>query len=400
MAHDRRTAVLETIDQVLRGLAAQRVKRAEPLTEPGGYDGPSEHPTADADDGTQRVSTGDRYREHQRTIRDQQNNLDPESQDDVQAGTQDAAQMSIGMESTSTGETPEEETEGTKDEKDDPGTDHPARTDNEDLNGGKYAAAAAEFTRLRKEAADIGNQILADISVLYTGSPLGVQPSSASPGSKSAASAQSSAQVPVAAAWHQWLQQRSNAHAEDMIQLGISMAEKVAAFYDNFFAASLQRELGEIETLDALQKAAQEAVQEALEGETGGTESEGTEGAAEQEAAVPDLGMSDEDVQALMEALLTADMAEAEGGSGEAAPAEEAASPAAVTPEEEELAMLAQAMEELGVQPEELAAAAAAKTAAALRELQSPGRGRGSSAKAQKYARIRDYVMELTGRKA
>lgn len=397
MHRDQRTAVLETIDQVLKGLAQQRVKRASPLTEPGGHDGPSSHPSAKTDDGTIVAREGERSEEHSKTNKEDREGLDPESQSDAQEGSQDSAQTAIGIESASTGKTPDEETEGADGGKDDPGSDHPARTDNEDLGGGKYAAAVSRLDVLCKEANALGNEILSAI----------VERGSMPKAAEAAAWNGTLDQTPEAAAVAEAVAQRMRENAASFVQIGREMAEKVASFYDSFFQTLTNQQLAK-----AAEAAAEETGNEGDDDEeedederqVGDDTGEGDAAAADVE--LPDLGLSDADAQALLEVLLSAEAPDSEaavaaGGQPAAAPPPPTAEDLAAS--DDELAMLAQAMDELGVQPEELATAAAAKTAEALRALQKQARAAragGSSPRAQKYARIRDYIMELTGRKA
>jgi hypothetical protein len=68
------------------------------------------------------------------------------------------------MTSKATGEDPSAETDSAKGGKDDPGSSHPARTDNDSLDGHKYASNLEALNALCKKAEALGEQICAYIA--------------------------------------------------------------------------------------------------------------------------------------------------------------------------------------------------------------------------------------------
>ncbi len=71
--------------------------------------------------------------------------------------------MNIGITSKETGDA-EHGTASAKSGKDDPGSSHPARTDNESLDGHKYSSLLDQFQDLSKTAAALGNDLVAEIA--------------------------------------------------------------------------------------------------------------------------------------------------------------------------------------------------------------------------------------------
>lgn len=78
--------------------------------------------------------------------------------------------MDIGITSKATGEDPASETSSTKPNKEDGSiggaSAHPARTDNDALDGRKYASPYEHFEALRKRAEDLGSSVAAEIAVI------------------------------------------------------------------------------------------------------------------------------------------------------------------------------------------------------------------------------------------
>lgn len=145
------------------------VKRAEPLSEPGGHDGASSHPSAKADDGLQSATEGARSTEN---AADVQASPAPATMVDAippaKPGDEDQAkaQLQTGTKQTPTGEDPQTERDF-KGTKDDPGTTHPA---NAETTGEKYSAdlSALPFDKLAELCASLGNEILAEVAVRGT----------------------------------------------------------------------------------------------------------------------------------------------------------------------------------------------------------------------------------------
>lgn len=73
-------------------------------------------------------------------------------------------QIQIGTNKQPTGEDPSNETNSAKAGKKDPGSDHPARSDNSSLDGHKYASASLE--KLASSLHECGNQLVAQIAHL------------------------------------------------------------------------------------------------------------------------------------------------------------------------------------------------------------------------------------------
>ena len=159
-------------------------KTAEANTEPGSQGGPTEHPVKNVDDGTEKAKEGFRSKENSKDVKEDQGAPSVDSTPEATAKTGAAAepavgggavsregsaaedQLQIGTNKQPTGDDPAHETKSVKDKKDDPGSSHPARTDNESLNGGKYAYD--QDTPLEKMAsmvAELGEQLCAQIVV-------------------------------------------------------------------------------------------------------------------------------------------------------------------------------------------------------------------------------------------
>ncbi len=156
---------IQTIDSLL----AELNKSAEAGTEPGGYDGPSSHPTAKAEDATQAASEGPRSSENSSDVKEQVGAPSVENGTGVTGGGQDAGQPNMGTHQSATGEDPSVETASAKGGKEDGGYDgpssHPARTDNESLDGGKFASDGQRALAMIKQASTAGSELLARIVV-------------------------------------------------------------------------------------------------------------------------------------------------------------------------------------------------------------------------------------------
>lgn len=151
----KKTATAEligSIDDMLRAVK----KTASTLSEPGSIGGETTHTTKNLDDGLQDATEGARSQENTKDVKDQ---IGPASVDSspTNPGTQQAQQMDIGVTSKPVGSDPANETGSAKAGKDDPGSSHPARTDNDSLDGHKYAS----LSEMLKQAADLGNKVMA-----------------------------------------------------------------------------------------------------------------------------------------------------------------------------------------------------------------------------------------------
>lgn len=136
---------------------AAAVKAAGPTpADPGTYVGSSTHPTASADNGVQTAVEGSRSHEYEADLKKQQGPLGVDSTPALsQEGRQDDVQLNIGTTAAATGEDPSSERDY-KGTKDDPGTTHPAKTN----DGEKYSAVT--FKTARAQCGALGNDILAN----------------------------------------------------------------------------------------------------------------------------------------------------------------------------------------------------------------------------------------------
>lgn len=143
--------------------AAARSKQAESPTpaDPGGYQGATTHPTKSIDNRGQSASEGARSSENTADVNADQGEPGVNKAPDNKDGNQDKVQLNIGTQQSATGEDPSVE-DDYKAGKDDPGSSHPAKTDNDALDGHKYANASV--TELRDVHTNLANGILADLA--------------------------------------------------------------------------------------------------------------------------------------------------------------------------------------------------------------------------------------------
>lgn len=129
--------------------------------DPGSIGGATSHPVANLDNGCSPVTTGSRASEYESDIKKDQGAPGVDSVSELSVGNeQDSVQMNIGMTSKATGEDPAVE-DAYKGGKDDPGSESAARTDNNALDGKKYASHT--FEDMRKAASVVSNLVMADI---------------------------------------------------------------------------------------------------------------------------------------------------------------------------------------------------------------------------------------------
>jgi len=136
--------------------AAEKAAGPTP-SDPGGYAGASSHPSANVDNDGQAATEGARSSEYEADLKKQQGPIGVDSTPELpQEGRQDDVQLNIGTNAAATGEDPsaEKDYKGTKD---DPGTSHPAKTN----DGEKYSSVT--FKEARDRAGALGNDILANI---------------------------------------------------------------------------------------------------------------------------------------------------------------------------------------------------------------------------------------------
>lgn len=141
---------LGTIDALLQRIAMRKVAEAE-----------TTHPSADAPDCTQEASEGCRTSENVADVKNDQ----PAGVDSAAVGgSQDSVQLNIGTKQTATGEDPAVETASVKATKDDGTTSHPADAENNALDGDKYSMVR-KLAALIGPAQEAGNDLLAKIAV-------------------------------------------------------------------------------------------------------------------------------------------------------------------------------------------------------------------------------------------
>lgn len=199
---------MNSIDRFLQEVAATE-KTAEAHTEPGSVGGATEHPVKDVDDSTEEAKEGFRSAENDADVKADQG---PASVDNTAEnvaaknasecdcengcekcekrhkaavdgksesggvnppGTASEDQLQIGTKKEPTGQDPSVETSSVKAEKEDPSSapdgspghsTHPARTNNSELDGYKYAELDLE--QHAKVASDLGNALLVTVANL------------------------------------------------------------------------------------------------------------------------------------------------------------------------------------------------------------------------------------------
>lgn len=149
-------ALAEEISQGAVKTAAEKQAGPTP-SDPGGYQGASSHPTTSVDNNVQKAEEGARASEYESDIKKQQGALAVDNTPEMsQEGRQNEVQLNIGTNAKATGEDPaaEKDYKGTKD---DPGTAHPAKTN----DGEKYSSVS--FKEARNHCGNLGNDILANL---------------------------------------------------------------------------------------------------------------------------------------------------------------------------------------------------------------------------------------------
>jgi len=367
--------------------AAEKAAETPTPDDPGGYQGATTHATKDVDNRGQEASEGSRGSEHTADVNKDQGAPGVNQASDAKPGQQDDVQLNIGTNQSATGEDP-----GTEDDykggKDDPGSSHPARTDNDSLDGHKYASLSLQDSL--SVHTKLANSILADLAT-GQGNQLTEQPAPAA--TKEAADAAPAADTNEITETSQLIEKAAAAVAEGgneevdadlaagyqlAAQLGI---EKQAAqeLVGNEIAAVLEDARLDAELLGNYLTGFNKQAADAADGEdhdeagdvtSGASEAEGAGGETpgESEAAPAEgapAGGGEEDLGG------GGDLGGLIGG-GEAAPAigedpmaggdplaEGGGDPLAGASQEEILMQLVAALEELGIPLEELAGAGA-----------------------------------------
>jgi hypothetical protein len=162
-------ALAEEISQSATKTAAE--KSAGPVpADPGGYQGASSHPSADMDNDVQKATTGARAAEYETDLKKQQGPVGVDSTPEMsQDGRQNDVQLNIGTHASAVGEDPAVEHDY-KGDKDDPGTAHPAKTN----DGEKYSSVS--FKAARDNCSRLGNDILASLINASEGKTAGEMP--------------------------------------------------------------------------------------------------------------------------------------------------------------------------------------------------------------------------------
>jgi len=140
--------------------AATRTKTAAPTpSDPGGYKGPSTHPIKDTDNSAQVAAEGARSSENTADVKADIAKPAVDSTPEAKPGQdeQDKVQVNIGTQQSATGEDPSVE-DAYKGTKDDPGTSHPATAE----DGEKYSSLSFKEAHARFTA--IANEVLADLA--------------------------------------------------------------------------------------------------------------------------------------------------------------------------------------------------------------------------------------------
>ena len=446
----KQASVVQSIDSFLAQVndSTRRLKEAEAKSEAGGYEGETTHPVKSVDDRLRDATEGARSSENTKDVKEQEGSISVDSTSESINKGQDEAQLNLGTRQSATGEDPSSETESAKGGKEDGSqgdhgsqgrgkTTHPARTDNDSLEGGKYAAAARLLT-LIKAAEDPGRDLVARIAVEAQGM-VQKQAQTLAQGNKSAAAQPAAQAAPqAAAAGHdlasmlgglpmaekQAVEQSVVADIAHTVQDARNMAVKSAQFLNQLFTELQQKEA-----------AGNPPPPPPEHGGDGGGADAGAAGMAGAGAPPPgQVPGADEaaqgmgpgggggDEEALIEALLggghggeggmgggadggagggeggmppgAGDMAGGPGGGGEGMH---------LSPED--IAMLEHILQQQGVKPEELEAGATAKAAHLLVERQKYAAAKPqanwrpkNAEEAQRYQAITNYIKELTGR--
>ena len=195
-----------TIDRFIQEVGAAEKRAEEAHTEPGSIGGETSHPVKNVDDRTQVAQEGSRSAENTADVKEDQgkpsveNAPEASSEGTIKASAFDLSRfakpipgrtkkaeegksqggavmtpgsaaddhMQIGTNVQPTGEDPSVETSSAKAGKEDPGSSHPARTDNEQLDGHKYSAdqlANMPLEKLAGMVSDLGNDLCAALAV-------------------------------------------------------------------------------------------------------------------------------------------------------------------------------------------------------------------------------------------
>jgi len=418
----------EQLNDFMKEVAAEKTAAAN--TEAGGYVGESSHPSTKVDDSTDDASEGARSAENQADVK---NDIPGKSPDDISEGdagpAQDDRQLNMGTQQSATGEDPSVENDF-KGDKDDPGTTHPADTeDGEKFGSLERACTGADFWQAKTAALNLGNDILADFANGYGFGEVQIQKKAQAPLVEAPQYSQQVAPPAVkqaAVAPAPAVQQAADAGYQLASVLGmekLSEEERSAATIEQTIKdASYDADLvGSY--LHTLAHEAEKIGEHSLEDPAFGGEAEGEDHDHQGDAS---SGME----EGGDEAALLAQMAGEEGGGlggelgggleeelggelGGGDPVDDAAVAEAIqqlvesgpepVSDEELLAQLAMALQESGVPGEELGAAGpeGQKLASALQSFKRSGKFQFKEATNDRERKIRDlmkaHVLELVG---
>jgi len=384
---------MNTIDKFIREVGATEKLAAEANTEAGSVGGATEHPVKDVDDHTDDADEGFRSKENDADVKkdegppsvDNQPIATPEKTaegkseggaagDPVQSpGSAADDQIQIGTVKEPTGDDPSVETGSAKDEKEDSGgpggpTSHPATTENNALDGLKYAEAELEempLEDLAKVASTLNNALLAELAVHDFRKDAGDysdDPEASDDGDNDDDDDEKEAadEVAAQAGWElaglltgDFDKQAADALVEETLEEIIKTASGDADNVSSFLA-NYSEELNRQETDTHTKQANEEALAAMLGGggEEGGMPQEDAMG------AVQGMGGPETGGEEGLEGLL--------GGGGEEELAGLGAEEGAPEEGGEDVEELAMILEELGVSPEELEEAMAAEGAGGL----------------------------------
>tara|TARA_B100000700_G_scaffold316021_1_gene404874 strand:+ start:3672 stop:4946 length:1275 start_codon:yes stop_codon:yes gene_type:complete len=403
-------------------IAAEKVAAAN--TEAGGHAGASSHPSTDVDDGTADASEGARSAENSADVKSDVDGSSPDniSEGDV-GGSQDDRQLNIGTQQSATGEDASVE-QDFKGSKDDPGTSHPADTeDGEKFGSFEEKCARASFNEAKNAALSLGNDVLADFANGYGFGEVQYQKKANAPSAQNRAVAPVTHEqvAPSADVVDPAVKQAADAGYQLASILGM---EKLSE--DQRAQATIEQTIKEAgydadmvgSYLVTLAEEAEKQAEGDLEDVIGGAaesedhDSPGDEASGMEEGGDVDAGLESPESEILEEVAEEAPVEDALiGGPSEDEVAEVIQSLVEAAPEEESaisdeeaLAQLAMALQETGIPEEELLAAApveGAKLASAIKAYKRSGNFQFKEAANDRERKIRDlmkaHVIELVG---
>lgn len=260
-------STMGTIEQFIHRVG--HVKQADAGTEPGSIGGSTTHPVKNVDDRTEPAKEGTRSKENTSDVKEDQGKLSVESAPEATAksaaakglaafakkadggavstpGSAADDHLQIGTNVQATGDDKSNETSSAKAGKEDPGSTHPARTDNKSLDGNKYAG-------------DDGLKKLAgDMTMLADRICSSIMQASQNPHTKQAAAQHTTgnnrtpdAQVAYQAGWEAAGLPRDKQAADamvhatfvDIIKTASDDADNVIEYLDNFFQKVAEGEM-------------------------------------------------------------------------------------------------------------------------------------------------------------